>query len=102
MDTAGHETDETNNIQRSTPTTPLHSFSSLIDRISPEKKLASTPVAKMQAQKSVDYIQNELEALEREQKQIDKQADVLEKYLRKIMETGEDCSSVFENEITCV
>ncbi len=40
-------------------------------------------------QKSVNYIQNELEALEREQKQIDKQADVLEKYLRKIMESGE-------------
>lgn len=37
---------------------------------------------------NVNYIQNELEALEREQKQIDKQADVLEKYLRKIMESG--------------
>lgn len=38
----------------------------------------------------MNYIQNELQALEREQKQIDKQADVLEKYLRKIMETSND------------
>lgn len=36
----------------------------------------------------MSYIQNEHLALEREQKQIDKQADMLEKYLRKIMESG--------------
>lgn len=35
-----------------------------------------------------NYIQNELEALEREQKQIDKQAAVLEKELRLVMESG--------------
>lgn len=35
-----------------------------------------------------NYIQNELEALEREQKQIDKQAAVLEKELRSVMEAG--------------
>lgn len=37
----------------------------------------------------VSYIQNELEALEREQKQIDKQAAILEKEIRKVMELGE-------------
>lgn len=36
----------------------------------------------------INYIQNELEALEREQKQIDKQAAILEKEIRKVMETG--------------
>ena len=35
---------------------------------------------------SSNYIENELEALEREQKQIDKQAAVLEKELRQVME----------------
>ena len=34
------------------------------------------------------YIQNELEALEREQKQIDRQAALLEKQLRSVMESG--------------
>jgi archaellum component FlaC len=36
----------------------------------------------------INYIQNELEALEREQKQIDKQAALLEKDLRRVMESG--------------
>jgi archaellum component FlaC len=36
----------------------------------------------------VNYIQNELEALEREQKQIDMQAALLEKDLRRVMESG--------------
>ncbi|KAK7604096.1 hypothetical protein V9T40_004369 [Parthenolecanium corni] len=79
---------ETNNIQRSTPASPLSSFSSLMERISPEKKVSTTP--KPEQKQSVNYIQNELVALEREQKQIDKQADILEKYLRKIMESGTD------------
>jgi hypothetical protein len=39
----------------------------------------------------VNYIQNELEALEREQKQIDKQAAFLEKNLRGVMESGTVC-----------
>ena len=39
----------------------------------------------------VNYIQNELEALEREQKQIDKQAAILEKDLRRVMEMGKFC-----------
>lgn len=42
----------------------------------------------LQEIKDVNYIQNELEALEREQKQIDKQAAILEKELRKVMELG--------------
>lgn len=37
-----------------------------------------------------NYLQNELEALEREQKAIDNEADMLEKYLRRIMESGND------------
>ncbi|XKL66739.1 hypothetical protein PGB90_010159 [Kerria lacca] len=83
-----NELDGETNIQRSTPVTPLYSFTSLIERISPEKKLPSA--TKQDHKPNVNYIQNELEALEREQKQIDKQADVLEKYLRKIMESGTD------------
>jgi archaellum component FlaC len=39
----------------------------------------------------VNYIQNELEALEREQKQIDMQAALLEKNLRGVMESGTVC-----------
>nr|CAD7568752.1 unnamed protein product [Timema californicum] len=68
---------------------PLHSFSSLIERISPDK----TPedgFRRGYGKDIVNYIQNELEALEREQKQIDRQADILEKELRKVMETGND------------
>jgi septal ring factor EnvC (AmiA/AmiB activator) len=41
-----------------------------------------------QGRDMVNYIQNELEALEREQKQIDKQAALLEKDLRRVMESG--------------
>uniref|UniRef100_A0A0A9WH21 EH domain-binding protein 1 n=1 Tax=Lygus hesperus TaxID=30085 RepID=A0A0A9WH21_LYGHE len=55
--------------------TPLESFTNLMERISPD-----------QANLQVNYIQNELEALEREQKQIDKQAAELEKELRDVME----------------
>lgn len=40
-----------------------------------------------------NYLQNELEALEREQKQIDKQAGILEKELRRVMETGKSLAS---------
>jgi septal ring factor EnvC (AmiA/AmiB activator) len=44
-----------------------------------------------QGKDMVSYIQNELEALEREQKQIDKQAALLEKDLRQVMEAGTFC-----------
>ncbi|XP_065202083.1 EH domain-binding protein 1 isoform X2 [Planococcus citri] len=82
--------DTENNIQRSTPATPLHSFTSLMERISPEKQVPAKVTNSLKPKTNVNYLQNELQALEREQKQIDKQADVLEKYLRKIMESGND------------
>ncbi|KAF4532311.1 hypothetical protein B566_EDAN010812 [Ephemera danica] len=62
----------------------LQSFSSLMDRISPDKDLEIIK----QHKDTGKYILNELEALEREQGQIDRQAAVLEKELRKVMETG--------------
>lgn len=70
--------------QNQNPLSPLYSFTSLMERISPDQP-------NKQFNKDVgSYIQNEMEALEREQKQIDKQAAGLEKDLRKIMETGSD------------
>ncbi|BET01506.1 Protein of unknown function (DUF3585) [Nesidiocoris tenuis] len=57
--------------------TPLESFTNLMERISPD-------------QPQVNYIQNELEALEREQKQIDKKAAELEKELREVMDNNSD------------
>ncbi|XP_067006854.2 EH domain-binding protein 1 [Anabrus simplex] len=67
---------------------PLHSFSSLIDRISPDRN--PDEAQRGFGKDVVNYIQNELEALEREQKQIDKQAALLEKDLRRVMESGSD------------
>ncbi|KAK7790995.1 hypothetical protein R5R35_011455 [Gryllus longicercus] len=67
---------------------PLHSFSSLMDRISPDKN--TDELRRGCGKDMVNYIQNELEALEREQKQIDKQAALLEKDLRRVMEAGSD------------
>lgn len=63
---------------------PLHSFSSLMQRISPEHQI------RQKQESEYNYLQNELEALEREQKQIDKQAGILEKELRRVMEAGAD------------
>uniref|UniRef100_A0A224XAX8 Putative ca2+-binding actin-bundling protein n=1 Tax=Panstrongylus lignarius TaxID=156445 RepID=A0A224XAX8_9HEMI len=79
---------ETNgNSQRNSPTKyngggRLDSFTSLMERISPENNQFGKDV--------VNYIQNEMDALEREQKQIDKQAAVLEKELRNVMELGDN------------
>lgn len=70
-------------------TSSLHSFTSLMDRISPDKTIGDT-YQQGQGRDVVNYIQNELEALEREQKQIDKQAALLEKDLRRVMESGND------------
>uniref|UniRef100_T1H7U8 BMERB domain-containing protein n=1 Tax=Rhodnius prolixus TaxID=13249 RepID=T1H7U8_RHOPR len=82
---------ETNgNSQRNSPTKyngvggRLDSFTSLMERISPENSQFGKDV--------VNYIQNEMDALEREQKQIDKQAAVLEKELRNVMELGKQYS----------
>lgn len=76
---------EEDSPRKTTASSPLHSFTSLMDRISPEH----SPNNK-EERKDVNYIQNELEALEREQKQIDKQAAILEKDLRKVMEHGNE------------
>lgn len=94
---------------------PLYSFSKIMERISPEKSPDGGPYArrgviflrnkkkdifkklifiitkyvKIYSQLGKDmssYIQNELEALEREQSQIDIQAGKLEKQLRDAME----------------
>uniref|UniRef100_A0A0P4VWA2 Putative ca2+-binding actin-bundling protein n=2 Tax=Rhodnius TaxID=13248 RepID=A0A0P4VWA2_9HEMI len=80
---------ETNgNSQRNSPTKyngvggRLDSFTSLMERISPENSQFGKDV--------VNYIQNEMDALEREQKQIDKQAAVLEKELRNVMELADN------------
>ncbi|XP_054282962.1 EH domain-binding protein 1 isoform X1 [Macrosteles quadrilineatus] len=64
---------------------PLHSFTSLMERISPERQ-----PSRGFGKDVTNYIQNELEALEREQKQIDKQAAILEKEIRRVMESGTD------------
>ncbi|PNF35624.1 hypothetical protein B7P43_G01880 [Cryptotermes secundus] len=70
-------------------TSPLHSFTSLMDRISPDKNIGDV-YQRGHGKDVVNYIQNELEALEREQKQIDMQAAFLEKDLRRVMESGND------------
>lgn len=66
------------------PSPPLQSFSSIMQRISPDHEI------KLRQDLEYNYMQNELEALEREQKQIDKQAGFLEKELRRVMESGAD------------
>ncbi|KAL0273514.1 UNVERIFIED_CONTAM: hypothetical protein PYX00_006151 [Menopon gallinae] len=60
------------------------------DGLSEDKKITSEENVKETGyvKEIGNYIQNELEALEREQKQIDKQAAVLEKELRLVMESG--------------
>ncbi|XP_046676069.1 EH domain-binding protein 1-like isoform X2 [Homalodisca vitripennis] len=72
------------NVTKPVVNSPLHSFTSLMERISPERQPRGL------GKDVINYIQNELEALEREQKQIDKQAAILEKEIRKVMETGTD------------
>lgn len=79
----GHQSSDGGSV-RMAPS--LHSFSSLIDKISPE----CSPEHKGVSKEVGSYIQNELEALEREQKQIDYQAAFLEKQLRSVMESGAD------------
>nr|XP_018916882.1 PREDICTED: EH domain-binding protein 1 isoform X2 [Bemisia tabaci] len=64
---------------------PLQSFTSLIERISPEHK-----PSKLTPDQGVNYLENELVALEREQMQIDEQAAVLEKELRTVMGKGNE------------
>ncbi|XP_050431010.1 EH domain-binding protein 1 isoform X2 [Adelges cooleyi] len=59
----------------------LQSFTSLLEADS---------VLKDSTRSEINYIQNEVESLEREQKQIDRQADELEVELRKVMDSGHD------------
>ncbi|CAL1673056.1 unnamed protein product [Lasius platythorax] len=71
---------------------PLYSFSKIIERISPDKGSPDrTPYTLRGLGKDMtSYIQNELEALEREQNQIDIQAGKLEKQLRAAMESDDE------------
>ncbi|XP_046400354.1 EH domain-binding protein 1 isoform X2 [Ischnura elegans] len=69
---------------------PLKSFSSIVDRISPEKSPADAFTKSLYVKDAGNYIQNELEALEREQIQIDQQAALLEVELRKLMDKGSE------------
>lgn len=50
----------------------------------------------------INYIQNELESLEREQKQIDRHAATLEKEIRKVMDTGNAHFHFFSTTVTVV
>lgn len=82
---SGNAEDESGSPRKPVTSSPLHSFSSLMERISPDQ-----PHQHGFGKDVVSYIQNELEALEREQKQIDKQAAILEKEIRKVMELGNE------------
>lgn len=64
------------NSGSSNSTTPLQSFSAMLDKVSPrtEKKVDQ-----------MTYIQSELDALEREQEAIDLKASALEVKLRNVM-----------------
>ncbi|XP_076171779.1 eps15 homology domain containing protein-binding protein 1 isoform X2 [Ptiloglossa arizonensis] len=71
---------------------PLYSFSKIIERISPDKTSpdGTSYTLRGLGKDMTSYIQNELEALEREQTQIDIQAGKLEKQLRTAMESDNE------------
>ncbi|XP_068967106.1 EH domain-binding protein 1 isoform X2 [Bombus flavifrons] len=71
---------------------PLFSFSKIIERISPDKTSpdGTSYTLRGLGKDMTSYIQNELEALEREQTQIDIQAGKLEKQLRAAMESDNE------------
>lgn len=71
---------------------PLYSFSKILERISPDKNSPerSPQTLRGLGKDMTSYIQNELEALEREQSQIDIQASKLEKQLRAAMESDNE------------
>ncbi|XP_018312895.1 EH domain-binding protein 1 isoform X4 [Mycetomoellerius zeteki] len=71
---------------------PLYSFSKIIERISPDKGSPDRTSYTLRGlgKDMTSYIQNELEALEREQNQIDIQAGKLEKQLRAAMESDNE------------
>ncbi|KAJ0170637.1 hypothetical protein K1T71_014008 [Dendrolimus kikuchii] len=63
---------------------PLHSFSALVDRLTPDKDKPDD------GRETGSYIQSEMEALEKEQKAIDEKAAALEKQLRRVMESADN------------
>lgn len=63
---------------------PLHSFSALVDRLTPDRDIAD------EGRETGSYIQSELEALEKEQCAIDERAAALEKQLRRVMESADN------------
>ncbi|CAH0598614.1 unnamed protein product [Chrysodeixis includens] len=67
---------------------PLHSFSALVDTISPAHD-ANDDVNE-EGRETGSYIQSELEALEKEQCAIDERAAALEKQLRRVMESADN------------
>ncbi|XP_046826929.1 EH domain-binding protein 1 isoform X1 [Vespa crabro] len=71
---------------------PLYSFTKIIERISPDKTSPDRTAYTLRGlgKDMTSYIQNELEALEREQTQIDIQAGKLEKQLRAAMESDNE------------
>ncbi|CAD6201321.1 GSCOCG00000122001-RA-CDS [Cotesia congregata] len=71
---------------------PMYSYNKIIERISPDKisPEKSPQTIRGLGKDMTSYIQNELEALEREQTQIDIQAAKLEKQLRAAMESDNE------------
>ncbi|XP_074095402.1 eps15 homology domain containing protein-binding protein 1 isoform X1 [Cotesia typhae] len=71
---------------------PMYSYNKIIERISPDKisPEKSPQTIRGLGKDMTSYIQNELEALEREQSQIDIQAAKLEKQLRAAMESDNE------------
>ncbi|XP_045528787.1 EH domain-binding protein 1 isoform X3 [Pieris brassicae] len=65
---------------------PLHSFSALVDRLSPEPNMEDNENKESYS----TYIASELQALEREQKSIDEKAAALEKQLRRVMDRADN------------
>ncbi|CAG7716093.1 unnamed protein product [Allacma fusca] len=71
-------------LNNSSKSSKLKSFHTILDKLSPEREIQPKVVAR----RTKSYIQNELDALEREQEQIDEQARVLEQQLRTVMKDG--------------
>ncbi|CAK1549156.1 unnamed protein product [Leptosia nina] len=65
---------------------PLHSFSALVDRLSPDLNMEEN----QNKEGYSSYIASELEALEREQKSVDEKAAALEKQLRRVMDRADN------------
>ncbi|XP_037292635.1 EH domain-binding protein 1 isoform X2 [Manduca sexta] len=81
--------EDTKSVKSVSPTrddsrrSPLHSFSALVDRLTPDKDLGDEGGA-------CSYLAGELAALEREQRAVDARAKTLETRLRAVMDAGRD------------